>query len=397
MKFSKKILPMVLAMAMVPVMSMPAFADGTNEETVQAGTHTITINNATGTYKAYQIFKGDLSEDKTKLSNIQWGNGVNPFAYNSKTDAKDIADSLNNGSDADAQAFAEEAHKNIKTNAESKSVEAKNGCAVLDGLEAGYYIIENSKVGTGESVSRYILQVTKDKAVNNKVAVPTFEKKLKDKNDTTGEITDWQDSADYDIGDVIPFKLEGVVASNYADYKGDYKFVFHDIEEQGLQFKPDSVNVYVDGNPINAGEGTYQLQTSPTDKCTFDITFPNLKNIKDENNNNLVQAGSKITVEYKSTLLETAVLGNQGNVNKAKLQFSNNPNNTQGGNNTPTGETPWDNVIVFTYMVEVNKVDQDNNALSGANFKLEKKVPGELKIPIKQNLNSRVLMMVIIN
>ena len=29
---------------------------------------------------------------------------------------------------------------------------------------------------------------------------PTFEKKVKDTNDSTGETSDWQDSADYDIG-----------------------------------------------------------------------------------------------------------------------------------------------------------------------------------------------------
>ena len=38
-----------------------------------------------------------------------------------------------------------------------------------------------------------------------------------------------------------------------------------------------------------------------------------------------------------------------------RLEYSNNPR----GNGT--GTTPWDNVIVFTYKVVVNKVDQDNN------------------------------------
>lgn len=57
-----------------------------------------------------------------------------------------------------------------------------------------------------------------------------------------------------------------------------------------------------------------------------------------------------------------------------KEWFSNNPNNDQIGK-PETGETPWDNVIVFTYQVVVNKYANsvaDGNKLAGAEFKLEK-------------------------
>ena len=61
-------------------------------------------------------------------------------------------------------------------------------------------------------------------------------------------------------------------------------------------------------------------------------------------------------------------------MNKAKLEFSNNPNEEHSGSGKPkTGETPWDNVIVFTYQVVVNKVKADNTTpLTGAEFTLEK-------------------------
>lgn len=59
---------------------------------------------------------------------------------------------------------------------------------------------------------------------------------------------------------------------------------------------------------------------------------------------------------------------------KAKLQYSNNPNDEQGGENGPTGETPWDNVIVFTYKTVINKVDDKNQPLKGAEFTLSKKM-----------------------
>ena len=380
MKFSKKILPMVLAMAMVPTMSMPAYADDTQVTTPQTAPYSITITNAHGTYKAYQIFSGDLSSDG-KLSNVQWGSGVNPFSYNEKSAATDIAKELEvvNDNSTEADLFAELAKSKIKVNSESAIAQVgEDGKAVLSGLPVGYYVIVNSDVPSGQPTSKYllILKVTGNQEVTNKADVPTFEKKLKDKNDREGTTTEWHHDPDYDIGDDVPFKLEGVVAANYANYKGPYKFVFHDKAEESLTFKADTVKVSVDGTEITAGNDTYQLNTTLSDGCTFEVTFPDLKNIK-KDGTALVHAGSKITVEYNATLNGKAALGSLGNVNQGKLQFSNNPYDTQGGD---TGETPWDNVIVFTYKVVVNKYANavsDTTKLTGAEFTLEKKIKGE--------------------
>ena len=207
--------------------------------------------------------------------------------------------------------------------------------------------------------------VDQNVTVAPKSDVPSFEKKLKDSNDTEGTLSDWQDAADWDMGDDVPFKLEGTVASNYADYD-TYYFAFHDVEENSLTFNKDSVKVYVDDTEITSG---YSVVTEGlTDGCTFEVKFADLKTIDG------VKAGSKIRVEYTSTLNENAVLGKHGNVNKAKLQFSNNPNDSQNGETSPTGETPWDNVIVFTYKTVINKVDDKNQPLKGAEFTLSKKM-----------------------
>ena len=66
------------------------------------------------------------------------------------------------------------------------------------------------------------------------------------------------------------------------------------------------------------------------------------------------------------------MIGAEGNVNKGKLEFSNNPNVGQEGSK---GETPWDNVIVFTYQLVVDKVanSQSGDPLPGAAFELKKK------------------------
>ena len=147
-------------------------------------------------------------------------------------------------------------------------------------------------------------------------------------------------------------------------------YAFHDVEEKGLTFDPSSVKVFVGdeetGTKIDASN--YTVVTNPADGCTFEIVFDDLKNIPS------VTAKSIITVTYESTLNGNAVLGAQGNVNTAKLEYSNNPR----GNGT--GTTPWDNVIVFTYKVVVNKVDQAGQPLVGAQFTLTKKINGGTEV-----------------
>ena len=96
------------------------------------------------------------------------------------------------------------------------------------------------------------------------------------------------------------------------------------------------------------------------------MVFDNLKTTSAKNN-------SVIRVEYKSVLNEKANLGKPDNKNTMYMEFSNNPNNEQGGE---FGKTPDDTVIVFTYKVDVNKVDEQGNKLTGAEFTLEKKIKG---------------------
>lgn len=332
-----------------------AFADEANTITGPKNGHT---------YEVYQIFTGDLADGK--LSNVKWGSATAKNGT-AATDAelKTVTDLASKSVDDNAQATANAIAAYLKSDAQpTATIDDTNPTAQVP---SGYYLIKdkNNTVPDGQAATTYIVTVAGNVTITPKSDVPSFEKKLKDTNDTTGETSDWQDSADYDINDAVPFKLEGTVASNYADYD-TYYFAFHDVEENSLTFNKDSVKVYVDDTEITSG---YSVVTEDlTDGCTFEVKFADLKAIDG------VKAGSKIRVEYTSTLNENAVLGKHGNVNKAKLQFSNNPNDSQNGETSPTGETPWDNVIVFTYKTVINKVDDKNQPLKGAEFTLSKKM-----------------------
>lgn len=354
MKLFKKLASFILAFAMVMAIAMPSVVMADDN-----GSITITDANAGHTFEAYQIFTGKVSGNT--ISDIEWGSGVNDEGKSKLGSAKDNAEKLKN--EIDAKDFAYKVAKYLGTAAGTSTRDGEN--YKIENLAPGYYLVKD-KDGTvpgAETYTKFILKVVGTAEVEVKSEVPTSQKKVKDTNDTTGATTDWQDSADYDIGDQVPFQLTGTVANDFSDYKGAYKLVFHDKESPGLTFNQDTVEVKVDGTKIEAG---YTVKTTGLeDRCSFEVVFDDLKQIGSVHN------GSVITVEYTSELNTKAEIGSAGNPNEMRMEFSNNPNVEQNGTTT---HTPWDKVIVFTYKTVINKVDPDRNALKGAKFTLEKRV-----------------------
>ena len=357
MKHIKKLASLLLVLVMVFALATTAFA----EETA----YSITINNSAKdhTYEAYQIFTGDLSG--TTLSNIVWGSGVSEAGQTALGDAAAKAETLK--TEADAKAFAKAVAPYLTTAAGSANT-VTDGKYVISGLAAGYYLVKDqdgSLTGDADAYTEYIIKVVSDTTATPKSSVPTVEKKVKDTNDSTGVTSDWQDSADYDIGDSIPFQLKATLANNVSSYT-TYKVVFHDTLSKGLTYNNDA-KVYIDGTETNGFTVTATVNADGT--TTLTVSCDDVKALGAGNS-------SVITVEYTAKLNENAVLGSAGNPNEVYLEYSNNPNKSENGNNE-TGETPKDVVIVFTYKTIINKVDSENAPLTGAAFKLEKLIKGK--------------------
>lgn len=356
MKLFKKLASFILAFAMVMAIAMPSVVMAADN-----GSITITGAKAGHTFEAYQIFTGKVSGNT--LSNIEWGNGVSEKGKKELGDAKEKAKTLN---DSNSKEFAYTVSGYLTTPAASANTQDTSENYVISGLEPGYYLVKDKGPITGQdSYTKFILQVVGDKTVAVKTQVPESFKKVKDKNDTTGTTTDWQDSADWDIGDKVPFQLTGTVASDYKEYKAAYQLVFHDTLSAGLTFDENSVKVYTNNSDTPIAADQYTVTYPATDGHTFDVTIKDVKALDG--------TVTKIRVEYEATLNEHAVIGSEGNPNKMYMDFSNNPNSTQGGEK---GTTPEDKVIVFTYKAIVNKKDSANNPLTGAEFTLYKKVNG---------------------
>lgn len=343
-------LALLAAFALVLAMAVPAFAAN------------ITINGTGKNYKAYKLLNATVSgtgADKKISYTVNEKYTEILKAATSVTDAKNIIKAIENKTDAAAiRSFANDVYAKIKA-AKTTEDYTSTGKNFTD-VDKGYYLIVETELNDEADTYSLVMLNTADQdnvTVDSKEESPTFEKKIKEKNDSTGDVTGWQDGADYDINDAVPFKLQGTVPQNYGAYN-TYKYVFHDEMSSGLTFNASSVVVKVDENTITSGYSV--VTTGLKDGCTFEIQFDDLKKISE------VKAGSTITVEYDATLNENAVIGSAGNPNQAKLEYSNNPYGDG------TGKTPWDKVIAFTYQLVANKVDKDGAPVVGAGFTLYK-------------------------
>ena len=380
MKATRKLLALLLALLLTAALTVPALAngdDGTDEAQPQADTtYTITIeNNKPGhTYEAYQVFAGDLAG--SVLSNIEWGTGVNgagllaalkeDTAYGSYftncTTAAQVAEVLTKKFDSDSNelnAFAVLVNAHLADTPTGTSGAISEEKYTISNLPAGYYLLkdkDNSLDDSNSAYTMYMLQLVGNLTTTPKASAPTVEKKVLENSkypEDEGYGTGYNDVADWNIGDAVPFKLIGALPA-MSGYD-TYKYVFHDTLSAGLTLNADSVEVYVtetkDADLERATKLTattdYTLITSNTgDECSFEVVFNNLTEVT------IPEGSEYIIVAYTATLNESAVIGLDGNPNEVYLEFSNNPYN-EG----ETNETPKDEVIVFTYELDGTKVD----------------------------------------
>lgn len=359
MKNVKKLASLLLALLMVFSLAAAASA--------------ATVTNQTShSYAAYRIFSGTQAENSVPLGDVKWGDGVSGDAlltalkgdsrfnvgtdhaniFASCTTALDVAEVLSAYPDKSdvAKAFANVAAQHLTT---ATATIADNATSVE--LPAGYYLlVDTSTPGQDDARNTALLQMTnQDITIEGKYSVPSVDKSVQD---TDGS---WGESADWGIGSDVPFKLEGTLPTNYEDYEA-YKYVFHDTLNSALKYNGD-VKVYVQNKDAKTqilSDFTVAADAAATAGGTLTVTFGNLKMIAD------VSSSSKIVVEYTAELLSTAVIGDSGNKNEVCLEYANDPNAT--GNGT-TGNTKTDEVLVFTYELDVTKVDGKDDATTLAN------------------------------
>lgn len=246
------------------------------------------------------------------------------------------------------------------------------GSVKLTGLDYGYYVTDEVTTvsGTHSAASLIMVNTANPNAtVQIKSDYPNLVKKINEDDNNVG----WNDEADYEIGQTVPYKYETSVP-NINGYH-TYYFAFHDVMDKALTFDKGSVSV-----TIKNDKKTYKLTPNEysvlenEDGETFKIVVNDLKAIVDREFDELNalgenEYGQKITVKYNAQLNDQAALdtGRPGYENKVRLEYSNNPDSDGTGDH---GYTPWDTVVCFTYKINGLKINNHNKLLKDAKFRL---------------------------
>lgn len=380
-------------------------ADGA-DAAASAGKGYVLIHAAKGnegvTYSAMKIFKADVQDSSVtdaseaaaaeplenitgKLeTNIEWASDAmqtaistvilanggtaddvktpqNAALWLERSINSDSADAVasGNGTRSSASSIATQisiAANSADVTAKQKPAELKDG--VKSQLDSGIWMIttKDDSIKENQTGTSPILAVMGGGIVtiSEKASVPSLTKEVQE--DSTGE---WGKTADNNIGDFIPYRLTGTLPDNYVSYS-TYYYEFSDHLSEGLTADKDSVKVSaVNGKETKDITDSFEITYGKDN--TLHVVCEDLKQVED------VTATTKIVVNYMTTLNSKAEVGSQGNPNTVELIYTKNPNQDGHGETTPQEN------IVYTYSLDLVKLDANNLGmhLEGAKFTLQ--------------------------
>ena len=331
-KAMKKLMAALLAVAMVCAMAIPAFAAGGAGATTGEGK--ITIDNAVigHTYKIYRILNLQYNETAKSFryeKNNKWGAFVDEQSDKLAVDANGVVtwkEGVSAEKDgAPIKALAIAAGQYVKDQgtafAADDSKVAASSTVIFDNLPLGWYLVVSDLTSDAIcSIDTTAKQVT----IKEKNGVPTVTKEVEYASGS------WGQGNDGNVGDTVNFQT----TINVTD--GDpTNYVLHDQMSKGLTFKENSIAVKVNDTLIT----NYTVEYTNTDKCTFEISFPN----------GTLQTNDKVVVTYSAIINSDAVVGTDGNDNETWLKYG------------ETGETTHSNTKTYTWKFDILKYFTDSN------------------------------------
>ena len=371
MKTFKKLMMLVISMVMMLAMGITVFAEG----------HTISVQDSdTHEYKVFQVLTGTLAQAGSKqLGDPAWGaDAIDPEA-----DIDAFIASLSGKTDVEvANLVAEQ----VNTAGDGRGIVKKG--QPINNLATGYYVLVDvttlAEYGTDpkkiDTKALNVVQVVND--INGlQIKWGTTEDKKTITADTLGKdsgentFTPGKDNDDVSIGDTVKYNIAAKVPDNADQFKaGTFFFVITDKLSDGLTFTEGSIQVYDGETLLTAEKYTVKYKPNTSNNNTFEIGLKNAAAYK----------GHTINVKYAAVLNENAVIGDAGNPNTSTVQFSNDPNKEYEGSpedtnnpgfpdsqqDVPTGETPESKTITYSTGIEILKVDENGEPLTGVTFEL---------------------------
>ena len=339
MKLSRKILSLVLALAMVMGLATTAFAEEGGETTTSGS---ITITNALKgeTYNAYQILYLESYDAENNIyaykANPAWKEWLETQEEYVSVDAQGYVTWVK---DAKAADFAKAAKGQLSGKTVAGSVTpTADGSATISNLGLGYYLVDSTVGALCE------LNTTNPSVeITDKNTKPTIEKKVQEDSDES-----WGDVNDADIGQTVNFK------STISAKPGARNYLVHDKMDSHLKF--DSVTSITAGDTtLAAGEDYTVVTTGLNDGCTFHIVFT-------QTYLDSITADTNIVINYTAKLTSNAVAGT-GYVNETWLDYGDKQH------------TEHDTTTTYTWKLPIYKYHMDGEAkkaLAGAEFILYK-------------------------
>ena len=347
----KKILALVLALAMV-LMAASAMAAAITIEKTNVGQ----------TYEIYKLFDAEVDPDR-----VDGGSGISYKLRNGVTDFKasvngatvdgatswfelDSAGNVTAKSGLDENVLKSDAFKAwakaYGQKLAGKTVTGDGKDQKITGLEDGYYFITTT---TGTLVT--IDSIGPDETVQDKNPPTTVDKGITGVAD--GDVTDDKEKALAQVGTVVNFEATIPIANGAINYS------FEDKMSHGLTLGDTvTVKLLANGTLSDAiAASTYGTLTAAnqTDDTKLDIK------IDFDNDWLKANVGKTIVVNYTGTVNNTAVIADAANPNKATIKWGNVDNPL----------THEDEVEVWSAKITVIKVDDNNQPLEGAGFVLK--------------------------
>ncbi|MGN1267089.1 MAG: SpaH/EbpB family LPXTG-anchored major pilin [Dorea sp.] len=252
---------------------------------------------------------------------------------------------------------------------ESASITAESETVTFDPILVGNYLIliENGR-RVYRPLTANVLHEWNEETEVWKVEPAVVDAKASEPT-ITKTVTEGLEKDHAGIGDTVSFELSAVIP-DYPENATAKQFVVSDKLPESLTLDHSSIKVYgvnAGADPVLLRDAYTKTTTRPAGEkgetaTTFSLNFVYSK----------IAQYTSVKITYDAMLNENAVIGTEGNVNNAYLDY----------NNNPYVENSWksneDSATVYTYGMQVLKVDEDTSeALSGAIFYLLK---GEEKV-----------------
>lgn len=217
----------------------------------------------------------------------------------------------------------------------------------------------------GKSVTKPASEIDNNDYVasNNTVTVYNYVPDVDKQVQKRGDKNTWQEAADYNVGDMVPYKVTVTVPENITRLK---TFTVTDTPTN-LEDDVSTIKVlYINGETTTELNGTAAIKAINKVNKGFEIQFDPAA-MSD-------YAGKEIVITYQAKLLDTAVTTTVGNSNKVSLIYSKKVGTSGNPDTDDDKKTVQDETVVYTFKIKINKTDENGKGLNGVEFDLYKEV-----------------------